>query len=389
VTAATRRMALLAALAICVLPSIGSSQEWRATARFGRVAYEGAPAGGATASSVVFGLGRAGLRDWFGASAALPLGGDPFWAVLAGWKRLETRGAAGLLLDLSGHGFVQRHTVRGTTERPGGLPTDPLRPPSLTETDLSGAGIGAELMTGGFATAGALRLEARAGAALQRSQLGDVLQERALPSGDARLSIVLAPFTLQAETRGWLDADDTHAYGGGTIHLSRGPLQLWGSAGRWVAGGVDGMTWSAGLGTAVGEHIELQLGGRGNAFDPLYLSATETSLWAGLSMRVGGESPVRALMRAPVPARYEAGRAAIRIRASEATGTPSIAGDFTSWKPVPMRRVGSHWTYEAPLVPGVYHYAFVGEDGTWFVPESVPGRQDDGMGGHVAVLVVS
>jgi hypothetical protein len=39
--------------------------------------------------------------------------------------------------------------------------------------------------------------------------------------------------------------------------------------------------------------------------------------------------------------------------------------------------------------PGVYHYAFVAEDGTWFVPESVPGRQDDGMGGHVAVLVVS
>ena len=29
----------------------------------------------------------------------------------------------------------------------------------------------------------------------------------------------------------------------------------------------------------------------------------------------------------------------------------------------------------------MYHYAFVAEDGTWFVPESVPGRQDDGMGG--------
>ncbi|HEY8485417.1 MAG TPA: hypothetical protein VIL13_12465 [Longimicrobiales bacterium] len=40
------------------------------------------------------------------------------------------------------------------------------------------------------------------------------------------------------------------------------------------------------------------------------------------------------------------------------------------------------------VAPGVYHYAFVTADGKWFVPESVPGRKDDGMGGHVAVLVV-
>ena len=72
-----------------------------------------------------------------------------------------------------------------------------------------------------------------------------------------------------------------------------------------------------------------------------------------------------------------------------AKGRPSIAGDFTGWKPVPMQRDGSRWTFTVKLEPGTYHYAFVGEDGTWFVPESVPGRQDDGMGGHVAVLVVS
>jgi hypothetical protein len=54
-----------------------------------------------------------------------------------------------------------------------------------------------------------------------------------------------------------------------------------------------------------------------------------------------------------------------------------------------MARDGSRWTYTAHLDPGVYHYSFVGEDGTWFVPESVPGRQSDGMGGYVAVLVVS
>jgi hypothetical protein len=90
-----------------------------------------------------------------------------------------------------------------------------------------------------------------------------------------------------------------------------------------------------------------------------------------------------------VPGRARDGRAVISLSARSATGAPAVAGDFTGWKPVPMRRDGSRWTYTAHLDPGVYHYSFVGEDGTWFVPESVPGRQSDGMGGYVAVLVVS
>jgi hypothetical protein len=130
--------------------------------------------------------------------------------------------------------------------------------------------------------------------------------------------------------------------------------------------------------------VELQVGGRGNAFDPLYRSAAATSVWAGLGLRLGGARGVRP----PVPGRAADGRAVIRIPARSLRGTPSIAGDFTGWKPVPMRREGAHWTYTAKLEPGVYHYSLVGEDGVWFVPESVPGRQDDGMGGHVAVLVV-
>ena len=145
------------------------------------------------------------------------------------------------------------------------------------------------------------------------------------------------------------------------------------------------MAWSAGGATAVGPQVELQVGARGNAFDPLYLSSTETSVWAGLSLRLGGGRTVRP----PVPAMAPGGRAVIRIPARSLKTPPSIAGDFTGWKPVPMRREESHWIYTAKLDPGVYHYAFVDQDGTWFVPESVPGRQDDGMGGQVAVLVVS
>jgi hypothetical protein len=376
---------VLASLALCLLPCTASSQDLRASARFGRIAYEGAPAGGSASPSVVLGLGRSGVRDWLGISAAVPLGEEPFWAVVAGWKRMETRGPAGGLLDLTGHGFAQRHSVAGSPLPGGPVPPNPLDPPTVSETDLSGIGAGAELMAGAYATTGALRIEARAGGALQRSRLGDVLQERALASGDTRLAVLLAPFTIRAETRAWLDGNAAHAYGGGALELARGPLRLWGSAGRWYAGGVDRVSWAAGVSAAIGDAMELQAGGRGNAFDPLYVSSTETSFWTGISLRIGGGRAARA----PVPAHYAGGRATIRIAASAAAGVPSIAGDFTGWKPVPMRRDGSRWTYEAALAPGVYHYAFVAEDGSWFVPKSVPGRQDDGMGGHVAVLVVA
>jgi hypothetical protein len=65
-----------------------------------------------------------------------------------------------------------------------------------------------------------------------------------------------------------------------------------------------------------------------------------------------------------------------------------IAGDFTNWQPQPMQQTGKAWTYTTQLAPGVYNYAFVDANGTWFVPEDHPGRKDDGMGGSVAVLVV-
>lgn len=384
-SAAAPGLPLLAILAILAAPSAAWAQEWRASARVGRVTYEGAPTGASGGSSAVLGLGRTGPRDWFGASAAIPLGDDPFWAVLGGWKRLDTRGTAGLLLDLTGHGFIQRESATAAgTPAPGPLPF-PSQPPTLLKSDPSGQGVGAEVMAGGFAGSAALRLESRAGVAAQRSRLGDLLQERTLPTGDARLSLLLAPLTLQAESRAWFDDSTTHAYLGGTLQYTRGPLQLWGSLGRWVAGGLDRTAWSAGAGAAVGPGVELQLGGRGNAFDPLYLSATETSYWAGLSLHVGGGRG----LAAPVPARARDGRAVVALPARAAKGWPSIAGDFTGWKPVPMQRDGSRWTYTVKLDPGTYHYAFVAEDGTWFVPESVPGRQDDGMGGQVAVLVVS
>lgn len=104
-----------------------------------------------------------------------------------------------------------------------------------------------------------------------------------------------------------------------------------------------------------------------------------------MSLLIGGHArkPV-----APVPARYDDGVATIRLPVSRASSAPSVAGDFNKWTPARMERAGNYWIYRAPLPKGVYNFSFVAADGTWFIPEDFPGRKDDGMGGHVAVLVI-
>ena len=80
----------------------------------------------------------------------------------------------------------------------------------------------------------------------------------------------------------------------------------------------------------------------------------------------------------------------LRLSATDApAGAVSIAGDFNNWQPAPMQRENGEWVVRLSLAPGVYHYAFRSANGDWFVPPSAAGRRDDGMGGHVAVMVVS
>lgn len=367
------RLAALALLAVLALPRGVAAQEWRATAQVGRVSYGSTPAGAGDNASVVLGLSRAAPADWIGLSTALPLGTDPFWAVVAGWKRVQTRGGAGLLLDLTGHGFVQRQHAAGP------LPTGAV-------TSVDGEGAGADVRAGVFLRSTTAAFELRGGAAAQRSDQHGVTQRRMLPAADARLTLIRSPATISGEARGWWKGAERHAWTGGTLQVASGPVAVSGGMGEWVTGGVTGLTWTAGARLGVGGPIELQLAARGNGFDPLYLSSTGTTFSLGLSARIG-RAPLAGI--APVAPRGQDGRFLIRISARDVAGVPSIAGDFTNWKPVPMQRQGGHWVYAAHLEPGAYHYAFVGPDGRWFVPKSVPGRQSDGMGGETAVVVVT
>lgn len=364
------------ALLFATVPAAG--QEWRLTGQVGRVAYRGAPGGGSTTSAVL-GLSRTRTRDWLGFSVGLPVDGGPYWGSAAGWRRLQTRGSAGVLLDLSAHGFAQGDPQESADPPP----LVPLQPIGSSTRVVAGYGAGAEAMAGGFASSRHVAAELRAGVAGQASEVAGIGSDRLLPAGGLGLVAMLAPFTVRTEARGWLGPDSSHAVARGTVEWGHGPVRLSGSVGRWFEGGVDETEWAIGASAALGGRVELIAGARGSSFDPLYLTTTNRSAWGGLSVRLGPAG-----LAAPAPARYEDGRATIRLPAGEARGAVSVAGDFNGWSPVPMRREGGDWVLEVPLAPGVYHYAFVGRDGTWFVPASVRGRRPDGMGGWVAVLVV-
>lgn len=111
-----------------------------------------------------------------------------------------------------------------------------------------------------------------------------------------------------------------------------------------------------------------------------------------MSHRLGGGGRSSAASDGEVPtltSEVAAGSVTVRIPITDAEDAPSVAGDFTGWSAVPMDEDGDHWTATFDLEPGVYQYAFRSPSGEWYVPESVPGRRPDGMGGFVAVLVVS
>lgn len=382
-----------AALALAFLaPAPARAQDWRAVAQVGEVAYQGAPTSAASASALVLGVGRTDLASSLGVWVGVPVAqDDPLWGVAAASRRFEAGARVGPLLELSGHAFLQRdlRVAAPQTSTPSG-PLGPILgppPPAERTAPLSGRGAGGEATAGLFALLSPVRLEARLGVAGQRSVLAEVAESRLLPVADGRLSLEKGRVSLAAEARGWSADEGEHVYAGGTAKLALGSLVLWGSVGGWTRGGIDATPWAAGARLAIGDRLAIEASTRFHAFDPLYRTEADRSVVFATSFRLGGRAR-RMPTSAPVPAAYEGGRATVRLRTSDAAGRPAIAGDFTGWKPQPMKREGDHWVFGVQVAPGVYHYAFVAEDGRWFVPESVPGRQSDGMGGHVAVLVV-
>ena len=343
------------------------AQGWSADVSAGRVVYDPVSASVGT-SNVMGGLRYDASRDaWVYGAGALPAGdGGTFWASTgAGGRVTAAAGGAGRVsvgVDLGGHAFSFRDRVANE------------------------AGTGGTLEAIPFArvTAGGGFVEGRGGWRGQTLSFLGVRENRAVFESGIRGGYGNG-FRVEGDAR-WVHASEgTYPFVGATVAYASGRVDVWGQAGKWVATDLDERVWSLGSGVSLGPRTSVWGSVRQEAPDPLYWNSTRRTWSVGLTQRLGRVAPPLV----PVPS-SDGGAVLIRVSVSDAPfGAVSIAGDFNNWQPTPMVREGDEWVTRLSLAPGVYHYAFRSADGEWFVPASTAGRRDDGMGGYLAVLLVS
>ena len=373
---------LTTALALALAPSSALGQGWSLSTQAGRVTYDTGPSD-LGISNLIVGLSYSGLeRRWLQLSSAVPLAAeDPFWAAGAAGGRLSRRvGALELGVDGAGYGFLQRDR-----SEPADRPSLPLPGQDVTAPENSGYGVSGELLPLVSTRWRAATLEARAGVSAYHSAFAEESFTRTVGVTDARVTLSPSPISVvAAEVRHLRVGGVSYPFAGASAYVALGDVSLWGSAGRWLTDSVSVTPWALGASVALGPRLNLTTTLRQESFEPLYESLPRRSWSVGASLALS----VPPSLARPVPAEYRDGRATIVLDGDAADAAPRVAGDFTEWEPVPMERAGGRWRWTGALEPGVYHFSFVSADGEWFVPADYPGRQDDGMGGHVAVLVV-
>jgi hypothetical protein len=379
------RLMLLIACAAAAAPA--SAQQWNVSAQAGRMRSALDPAD--ATSSIALGLQYEAPTTGFRLSTGVPTSSvEALWAGAGAWKRAALRHSGFIAgLDLAGNAFITRdRSAQPAPDAPPFIP-GPFDPPLEGVADRSGHALAGQALPVIGYEGSRLQLHARAGVSYYTAEFGELNTDRTVRLADVQLTLMpTASFALMPVVRRF-EADDEDAvnYAGASAVIAHRLGSVWGSVGHWMDADDVSEPWAVGASLRVHPRATIQASARRDTFDPLYMQPAQTSWNVGVSLQVGGPVGPPA---PPVPAAYEDGRATIQLPVSASPSAPSIAGDFTGWKPVPMRRAGDHWTYTVALEPGVYNYAFVSEDGTWFVPDDVPGRRDDGMGGHVAVVIV-
>lgn len=361
-------------LAVSAAPA--AAQQWLGQVQGGQLSYETGPEG--TSTNLGVGVRYHAPDASLGLSAGVPTADtDPYWVALDAYRRIGTGGALRFGADLGGSAFGYR------------LESDEQSwLPSLSdEAAASGWGVSARALPFiGFA-AGPLRPELRSGGVWYRSDLDGASFDRSVWLTEADIGYdAFYPLALWLEGTHVRASEAAYSYAGVAASYTLGGVIVRGAVGHWLDDELTGTPWSVDAALPLSERLSVSLGAAHETVDPVYATPARTLWGIGVSYVFAGRSARAAPL--PVPDAYEDGRATIALRASESDGRPGIAGDFNDWQPEPMTRDGDRWIHSVALEPGVYNYAFVDADGDWFVPEDTPGRRADGMGGHVAVLVV-
>jgi hypothetical protein len=358
---------MVVSLAALSHTTAASGQGWSAEVSAGRLVYD--PLLASVATSTLMGSLRYDTRrdTWVYGTAAVPASdGGTFWGAAGTGGRVTVpslrTGRATVGADLGAHGFTFRDRL----------------------IDQSGTGVTLEGLPFARLSTGAGFVEARGGWRGQTVSFAGFRENRGVFETGARGGYGTT-VRVEGDAR-WVHASEgTYPFIGATVAYDASPVTAWGQVGKWLATDLDQRVWALGTGVSLGARTTLWGNVRQEAPDPLYWNPTHRTWSVGLTQRLG---------RIPAPlvpvAASPAGTVVVRLRAGDApAGAISIAGDFNNWQPTPMQREGGEWIVRLPLMPGVYHYTFRSASGDWFVPPSTAGRRDDGMGGYVALLVVS
>lgn len=357
------------------------AQEWRVTTEAGRIRSALDPA--TATPSVSVGLSYQDLTTALRISGGVPTRSDEaLWGGIGASKQVAVRARSFVAgVDVLAHAFALFDRTRAALPVPG-----PFDPPVAPDVERNGHAVAGQALPMIGYDGVRIQARVRAGASRYASRIGAEERDRTVKLTDAQLTwMPVAPFALSPTVQRYQATGEPAAtFYGTSLIAAFSSGSWWTTAGMWSADSVSGLQWSTGARLKLHPNVSLEAAARHSVFDPLYLQPAQTSWSLGVSVLLGRARVVAP----PVPAAYRDGRALIRLPVSAAKSAPAIAGDFNAWTPAPMQRDGANWTYTVALQPGVYHYAFVSSTGEWFVPAGVPGRKDDGMGGHVAVLVV-
>ncbi|HSW38531.1 MAG TPA: glycogen-binding domain-containing protein, partial [Acidobacteriota bacterium] len=353
--------ALFAVIVVVTICEEGRAQTWNLDAYAGQARYSLAPFS-VNSNAGVLGIRHNNDRRIFQTAFGFPLTGtDLTWGIVGFDDRLAVRRGGFLAgADISVLAHAQRDPVAQST----------------------GRGLSAEFLPVIGQSVGAVSLEVRGGPRWHGSRFGETTWTRMIWAGDFRGGFRVAErVRLEGTVRHDRNGDkEAYTKAGFSAVAMLGQAVIHGSLGKWIDVPGDNkreLEWGASVAVPISSRIWIFTAAQREGLNPLLLSEPRTSWGAGVTFRIGGARmpPIAG------PEISSEGNVVIRISVRDATSPPSIAGDFTGWNPVPMERYGNEWRHSVDLPAGVYRYAFRTADGAWFVPESIPGRTDDGMGG--------
>ncbi len=350
-----------------VFPVGAQAQMWSVDVAAGRAVYD--PVATGVGTSNLSGTVRydAVRGAWVYASAAAPLGeGDSAWGALGVGSRVTPAGSEGrrttLGLDVSADAFVFRDAVASYVGRGATLTAIPFVSVAAGDADL----------------------EVRAGWRGHTLTAPGATERRGLVETGVRAAYGRA-VQVRGEATWWHTGEAIYPFVGGAVSYAGPAVQVWAGVGKGLHNDLDDTAWNAGAQFSLGARSVVWTRVGLEAPDPLYWNAPRRIWSLGVTRSFGRSAPTRPRLPAP-----DGPDVVIRVLASTVPDAPLfVAGDFNGWRPMAMNRDGGDWLIRLSLDPGVYHYAFRSGGDEWFVPSSVAGRRDDGMGGHVAVLVVN